>query len=138
MEIVKNKFKIYDVPDMVDLIVVSKWLSTSYWAKDRSIEKIEQSINNSVCYSVYDQKQQIGFARMVSDFASFGYLADVYIDEKYRGEGVGKMLLDSISSDVRWKDLLIILSTKDAHDFYKKYGFGCNDSLMSTRNLKYL
>lgn len=136
MEIVKNKYKIYDERDRVDLILVSKWLSTSYWAKERTIEKIQQSINNSVCYSIYDQKQQIGFARMVSDFATFGYLADVYIDEKFRGQGIGKMLLDSIACDVRWKNLLIMLSTEDAHGVYKKYGFSCNDSLMSTRNLK--
>ena len=127
-----TEFKIYDDQNKVDLEVVTKWLSTTYWAKDRSVEQIENSINNSVCYSIYDSDRQIGFARMVSDFATFGYLADVFVDEEYRGRGVGKLLLDAITKDGRWKDLFIILATQDAHDFYKKYGFSCNDRLMST------
>ncbi len=108
----------------IDLIV--DFLNNkSYWAKTRNKATIEKSIGNSLCFGVYDQgNHQIGFARVITDFAVFAWLLDVFILEEHQGKGLGKLLMQEIMS---YSDLHGIrrwgLGTNDAHGLYKKFGF---------------
>ncbi|MEM8888416.1 MAG: GNAT family N-acetyltransferase [Bacteroidota bacterium] len=96
----------------------------SYWAKGRPRSLIERGIENSFCFIVEKNDKQIGFARVVSDFATFGYLADVFIEDRERGHGYGKLLVEHILEHPRLKNLKRwMLLTGDAHGLYKQYGF---------------
>jgi GNAT superfamily N-acetyltransferase len=96
----------------------------SYWAKERTREQTETAIKNSLCFGVYQGENQIGFARVVSDFATFAYLGDVYILENHRGVGLSKWLLEVIVNYPQLQNLRRwILATKDAHKLYEKYEF---------------
>jgi len=108
----------------VDFDAVCQMLSKSYWANSRSREMIIKSFNNSTCFSLFHKDKQIGFARVITDRATFAYLCDVYIDENYRGYGLGKWLIGCV---FKHKDLQNLrrwsLATRDAHEFYKNFGF---------------
>ena len=104
---------------------IHKFLSEeSYWARERTFEQTETAIKNSLPFGVYKGENQIGFARVVTDYATFAYLGDVYILEEFRGRGLSKWLMEVISEHPelqgfrRW-----ILATKDAHTLYEKFGF---------------
>lgn len=98
---------------------------TSYWGKGRSIQQTKTTIENSFCFGMYTQSnQQIGFARVVTDFVFFGNIMDVIIEPEYQGQGLGKSLIEFILNNEIIKGLqTITLKTKDAHSLYKKYGF---------------
>ena len=110
----------------LSLEVIFDYLSNqSYWAKGRSMEAVEKTIKNSLCFGVYDaQNKQVGFARVVTDYTIFAWLMDVFILSDCQGKGLGKMLMAEIMAH---KDLQEIkrwgLATNDAHDLYKKFGF---------------
>ena len=112
-------------------------LHTSYWAATRDPEVIRKSIENSIVFGVYseDTNALIGMARVITDFATTFYLADVIIDEKYRGQGIGKKLLSTIMSDNRFSSLLGILVTRDAHGLYEHFGFKRDCERAMTRRL---
>jgi GNAT superfamily N-acetyltransferase len=109
----------------IDIPYVHKVASTQlYWAKGIPLETVERSIENSLCFGVYTANQQIGFARLVTDYATFGYLADVFIDEQYRGKGLSKQLMEFIFDIEELKTFRrMILVTRDAHSLYQRYGF---------------
>lgn len=112
-----DKFKL-------DREYIHRFLSSSYWAKDIPVETVKNSIEGSLCFGVYTTKQQIGFGRVISDLSTFAYLADVFIDEKHRGTGIGKWLVESILSHPKLQGLRRwMLATRDAHDLYSKFGF---------------
>ncbi len=96
----------------------------SYWAKERTREQTATAIKNSLCFGVYAGEKQIGFARVVSDFATFAYIGDVYIVQEFRGRGLSKKLMEAMLAHPdlqglrRW-----ILATRDAHELYEKFGF---------------
>lgn len=111
----RNKEKI-SFERVVDL------MRQSYWAKDRSPELIRKAMEGSVCYGVFDeQSYMVGYARIITDYATTFYLMDVIIDERYRHQGLGKMLMDEIMNDVG--ELHGVLHTDDAKEFYARYGF---------------
>lgn len=99
-------------------------VNKSYWAKNRTLEQMETVIGNSLCFGVYKDKKQVGFARVVTDYATFAYLGDVYILDEFQGKGLGKWLMETIINHPdlqgfrRW-----ILATRDAHTLYEKHGF---------------
>lgn len=96
----------------------------SYWAKNIPLETVKKSIEGSICFGVYKQSEQIGFARLVTDEATFAYLADVFIDEKHRGKGLSKKLMQHIMAFIEAKQLRrALLATKDAHTLYEQFGF---------------
>ena len=104
---------------------IYKFLSEeSYWAKERTREQTIRAIKNSLPFGVYKGENQIGFARVVTDYATFAYLGDVYILEEFRGKGLSKWLMEVIIDHPdlqgfrRW-----VLATKDAHTLYEKFGF---------------
>lgn len=110
---------------LIDVNVVYDFLSNqSYWAKGRTMETIQRSIDNSLCFGVYVDGQQVGFARVVTDYSVFAWIMDVFIDPKFRGLGLGKKLIHTIKTHAdlqtlyRWG-----LTTTDAHGLYEQFGF---------------
>ena len=105
---------------------VRKLLSQSYWAKDRTIEVIEKSIEQSLCFAIFDVETDTmaAFARVITDYATMYYLCDVIVDEKYRGNGLGKMLVDWITyKEDKLKGQYGVLLTSDAQGLYSQFGF---------------
>ena len=99
-------------------------LSESYWAKNRSKEQILLSIEHSICFSLIDKGEMIGFARVISDMGVFAYLADVYIEKEHRGNGFGKQLIEEILHYPDFRNVnRWMLGTMDAHELYRNYGF---------------
>lgn len=119
-----SNFSISTDKSQLDLEMIDNFLKTSYWAKDVPKSIVEKSIAHSLCFGVYDKEQQIGFARVVSDYATFAYLADVFILESYRGQGLGKWLIQSILTHSELQNLRkFLLGTWDAHELYRQFGF---------------
>jgi len=120
----QNNLTISTDPARPDLDAIYEMLTRSYWAKGRSKEMIGRSLQNSLVFGIYDGSRQIGLARVISDYATFAWLCDVFIHEDYRGKGIGKWLMETILSH---PDLLemrrFILATRDAHGLYAQYGF---------------
>lgn len=110
---------------LLDLPYIHAFLSErSYWAVGVPLDIVKRSVENSISIGIYESNKQVGFARVVTDLATFGYLADVFIDEAYRGKGLSKALVAFIFSFEELKLLRrFILATKDAHSLYAKYGF---------------
>lgn len=138
MRIEFDKYYISDDPTLLHIETIKGFLARSYWGNRRSLEKIEKSIKNSICYGVYHESKQIGFARIVTDFATMYWLCDVFIDEEYRGKGIGRKLVESITLMKEWKDLLGILGTQDAHELYKQYDFELDTERMMRRMPDYV
>jgi ribosomal protein S18 acetylase RimI-like enzyme len=108
----------------LDLAAVHEFLSTSYWAPGIPLEIVRRSIDHSLCFGVYAGERQVGFARVITDQATFAYLADVYILEEYRGRGLGRWLLECILGHPALQGVRrITLVTRDAHELYRKVGF---------------
>jgi len=126
-----KQFYIYDEAKYVNLKRVKELLAQSYWATDRPLDVIKKSIKHSACFSLYDNELQIGFARVVTDYSTFGYIADVIISPNYRGQGLGKWLVETVVNDPRWSNKFLLLATDDAHKLYEKYGFKQSAKLMS-------
>ena len=120
----KDTFTISDEPERLQLEVIVEYLARAYWSNQRSRAVIEKSLRHSLCFGVYENQTQIGFARAVSDHATFAYLADVFILESHQGYGLGKWLVQTILAH---PDLLGLrrwmLATRDAHGLYAQYGF---------------
>lgn len=129
----RGDYKIYDDQSMVQLDKVEALLKKSYWAKDRDIETIKTSVSNSICFSLIINKEQVGFARVVTDYASVAYIADVIVDSGHRGQGLGRWLVEVVVNDPRWKSKFMFLVTDDAHTLYEKLGFAGSYKLMSTK-----
>ncbi len=109
----------------LDPALIHNFLSNeSYWAVGRSVEVVKRSIDNSLCFGIYRKNEQIGFARVVTDFATFAWLADVFVIAEHRGHGLAKWLMEVILAHPelqgfrRW-----VLATKDAHSLYAQFGF---------------
>jgi GNAT superfamily N-acetyltransferase len=109
----------------LDIPLIHKFLEKeSYWAKGISLEIVERSISNSLCFGVFDKDEQIGFARVITDYTTFAYLADVFILPDYRGKGISKDLMNYITSYPELQGLRRwVLATVDAHGLYEQFGF---------------
>jgi len=110
----------------------------SYWAKNIPIELVKTSIEGSFCFGVYHQGKQIGFARVITDYATFGYLADVFIDKNYRGKGLSKELMKFIMEQEVIKKLRrFMLATLDAHSLYAQFGFESQEGNKRFMSIKF-
>ena len=110
----------------------------SYWAKNIPLEIVKTSINGSLCFGIYINEQQIGFARVITDNATFGYLADVFIDKDYRGKGLSKELMKFIlEQDVMKKLRRFMLATLDAHSLYAQFGFESQEGNKRLMGIKF-
>ncbi|MEP6615034.1 MAG: GNAT family N-acetyltransferase [Ginsengibacter sp.] len=120
----KGQFLISTDKRRIDPKYVHAFLTTSYWSPGISINIVRKSIKGSLCFGIYHHLNQIGFARLITDSATFAYLADVFIDEKYRGKGLSKWLLEAILAHPDLPGMRrIMLATRDAHGLYQKFGF---------------
>lgn len=125
----RGEYTVSTDPRKLNLDVIHEFLSQdSYWAKNRSRSLVERSLEHSLNFGVYRADQQIGFARVVTDYATFAWLADVFIIEEYRGQALGTWLIETVvlfeplQGLRRW-----ILATRDAHELYRKFGFTAVD-----------
>ncbi len=111
--------------DRLDVGFIDRFLrEESYWAQERTIERTRTAIENSICFGVYDGDRQIGFARVVSDKATFAYIGDVFIIKEYRGRGLSKMLMQAIIEHPELQGLRRwVLATADAHGLYEQFEF---------------
>ena len=119
------KYRIIDGSEKMNLDEVAGLLKMTYWADKRPAEQIRKSMDNSSCYGVYldDGKKLVGFARVISDYATTYYLCDVIIDTSYQHMGLGTALVSYIESLPEYAGLRGILITRDAHNLYRKFGF---------------
>jgi GNAT superfamily N-acetyltransferase len=124
-EIIKDNIKVSTNKNLLDLDTIYDYLhNQSYWAKTRSFELVKKSTENSVCFGLYDNNIQIGFARVITDFSVFAFILDLFIIDEHKGKGLGKFLFESIMKHPDFeKKILWSLITKDAHGLYRKYGF---------------
>jgi GNAT superfamily N-acetyltransferase len=123
-----GEFSISTDGDRLQIDRIHQFLTKeSYWAKERTRRQTETAIENSLCFGVYESEKGenlIGFARVVSDFATFAYVGDVYITEEFRGRGLSKWLMDVIVNHPNLQNLRRwVLATRDAHALYEKFGF---------------
>ena len=120
----RDGFTISTDPARLDLDGVHAWLSVSYWARGIPRDVFERSLHHALCFGIYEAQQQVGFARVVTDYATVAYVGDVFVREPWRGRGLSRWLMEVISTHPdlqgfrRW-----ILLTRDAHGLYAKFGF---------------
>ena len=108
----------------LDVAFIQDFLKDIYWAAGRTIEEVQTTIEHSFCFGIYLDDQQIGFARVITDYVVFAYLMDVFIDEKHRGNGYSSLLIDAMMKEPELKNIKIWrLATTDAHFLYEKFGF---------------
>jgi GNAT superfamily N-acetyltransferase len=111
-------------PDRLDLDTVHGFLKESYWAPGIPRAVVERSVRHSLCFAAFDGARQVGFARVISDRATYAYVADVFVLPSHRGLGIGKRLMAAITSHPELQGLrLWTLFTRDAHGLYRQYGF---------------
>jgi GNAT superfamily N-acetyltransferase len=126
----KDGFLISTDKAKLDLTVIHNYLSTeSYWAENIPFDIVKRSIENSFCFGIYKENNLIGFARLITDYATFAYLADVFVLTEYRGKGLSKWLLGFMLSNPEMPGLRRwLLTTKDAHSLYERFGFIVHDN----------
>ena len=109
---------------LLDVPLIHAFLSQrSYWAQGRPLEVVETSLANSLCFGVYEGQQQVGLARVVTDYATFAWLCDVFILESHRGRGLGKWLIETVAAHPALAGRkLVLLATRNAHGLYQRYG----------------
>ncbi len=104
--------------------VIQGFLTTTYWANGRTIDEVKKTIEHCLCFGVYFEDKQIGFARIATDYTVFAYLMDVFILPNYRGKGYSKQLMKAIHEEPQLKACKVwMLKTSDAHGLYKQFGF---------------
>jgi GNAT superfamily N-acetyltransferase len=118
-------FEISTDKSRLDVDVIFGFLSAeSYWAQNRTLEQTKTAIQNSLCFGVYTGGRQIGFARVVSDFATFAYIGDVFVLSEFRGLGLSKRLMETIVAHPNLQGLRrMLLATRDAHGLYEQFEF---------------
>lgn len=121
----KNDFVFTDEKQKMDPILIHQFLTNeSYWSKGITLEKVKRSMEHSLCFGIFYNNEQIGFARVITDYVRMAYLADVFILPAFRGKGLGKWMMENIlvypdfSEIKKW-----LLGTADAHGLYKQFGF---------------
>jgi GNAT superfamily N-acetyltransferase len=121
----KDGFTISTDRQKLDIDLIYEYLNgRSYWAKNRPMDVIRRSIENSLPFGVYHGEQQVGFARVVTDYAAFAWLADVFVLEPWRGRGLSKWMMSVIMSHPQLQGLQRwMLATNDAHELYRRFGF---------------
>ncbi|MEL1240878.1 GNAT family N-acetyltransferase [Flavobacterium flavipallidum] len=108
----------------LDIPFIHDFLKDIYWAAPRTIEEVQLCVDSSFCFGIYLNEKQIGFARVITDYVVFAYLMDVFIDEKYRGNGYSSLLIDAMMKEPKLQSVKIWrLATTDAHFLYRKFDF---------------
>jgi GNAT superfamily N-acetyltransferase len=124
--IIQNNFMITVSTDKskLDVPYLQNFLKDIYWAAGRTMDEVQTTIDASFCFGIYLDDQQIGFARVITDYVVFAYLMDVFIDEKHRGKGYSSILIEAMMKEPQLQQVKIWrLATSDAHFLYSKFGF---------------
>ena len=109
---------------LLQIAVIHHFLTSTYWAKGRTLEAVKKSINHSFCFGVYFENKQIGFARIATDYTVFAYVMDVFIVPEHRGHGYSKQLMQAIHTAPELKSCKVwLLKTSDAHGLYRQFGY---------------
>jgi len=133
MEWVKGEFVLTDDSSRVDLTRTFELLQSTYWGVRRPRDVVERIIEKSLCFALLFDDVQIGFGRVVTDYAVFSWVADLVVNAQYRSRGLGKWMMELIVDHPSIRMTQMVLQTRDAHALYEKYGFLQNPALMSTR-----
>lgn len=121
----RDGFSISTDPGRLDVGVIHGFLVGSYWARGIPREVVEKSIRGSLCFGVFDGDRQVGFSRVVTDCATFAYIADVFVLESHRGLGLAKWMMECVMTHPELQGLRVWrLTTRDAHGLYSQFGFG--------------
>jgi GNAT superfamily N-acetyltransferase len=124
LELTQGEYSISTDPWRLDIDAIHAYLTRSYWAKGISKELVSKALQNSLCLGLYAGAAQIGFARVITDKATFAYLSDVYVLEEHRGRGLGKWLMSVIVAHPDLQGLRrFSLATRDAQGLYRQFGF---------------
>lgn len=124
MNFEQQGFSISTDKTKLDLEMICTFLSSAYWASNRSTDTILKSLEHSLCFGLYHHQTQIGMARAITDHATFAYLCDVFVLDKYQGRGLGKFLMQTVLEYPDFTQLRrLMLATKDAHGLYQQFGF---------------
>jgi GNAT superfamily N-acetyltransferase len=119
-----GEFSITTDKSKMDIPVIHSYLTRSYWSEGIPLETVTLGIQHSLCFGLFQGSKQIGVARVITDTATFAYICDVFIDEAFRGKGLGKWLMETILKHESLQGLRrIVLTTRDAHGLYSQYGF---------------
>jgi N-acetylglutamate synthase-like GNAT family acetyltransferase len=120
-----KRYRISTALDEMDIDVIHTFISKSYWAKDIPKSVLQKALAHSLCFGVFtNENQQVGFARLITDRATYAYLADVFIIDEFRGLGLSRALMTNIVSHPDLQGLRrMVLATRDAHGLYAKFGF---------------
>jgi len=118
-------YKISSETSDMDISVIHGYIARSYWAENIPLNTMETAINNSLCFGVFtDSGNQVAFARMITDTATFAYLADVFVLEEHRGKGISKWIMKNIIEHPKLQGIRrMALATSDAHGLYEQFGF---------------
>jgi GNAT superfamily N-acetyltransferase len=120
----RGEYRITTDPAEFDLAAIHGYLVRCYWSEGIPRKTVERAVENSLCFAVLHGKAQIGFARVVTDSATFAYLCDVYVLEEHQGKGLGKWMMECVMSHPALQGLRrFSLATRDAHGLYKQFGF---------------
>jgi GNAT superfamily N-acetyltransferase len=120
----RGRFTISTDPEKLDRGMIHEFLASSYWATSIPREIVDRSIEGALCFGLFEDGRQVGFARVITDSATFAYLADVFVLESHRGQGLATWLMESILAHPRLQGLRRwMLVTRDAHPLYRKVGF---------------
>ena len=133
MEWYHESFVISDEPDNTSVDETFALLQTTYWAHKRPLNVVQQIIERSLCFFLRIDGKQIGFARVITDFVTTSWLADVVLHETYQKQGLGEWMMKCVLAHPQLKGTQFALQTADAHVFYERLGFTQNAALMSTR-----
>jgi GNAT superfamily N-acetyltransferase len=121
---INGTFTVTCDPAKMDRAVIAEFLASSYWAKGIPPAMVERSLAHSLCFALLDGDQQVGFARVISDYTTIAFLNDVFVLPAYRGKGLSKWLMECITNHTELQGLRRwLLSTRDAHGLYEKFGF---------------
>ncbi|HKF43582.1 MAG TPA: GNAT family N-acetyltransferase [Thermoanaerobaculia bacterium] len=124
MEWKRGEFTVSTEKERLDRETIHAFLTESYWARGVPREIVDRSIENSLCFGLYDGERLVGFARVITDRATFGYLADVFVVESHRGRGLATWFMETVMSHPDLRDIRRwMLVTRDAHGLYRKVGF---------------
>lgn len=124
IEYQRGEYRVSTDKAQLDLSLIHDFLSqSSYWAQGRAFAVVEKSIEHSLCFGVYADQQQVGFARVVTDYATFAWLCDVFIVDSRRGQGLSKWLVECVTAHPDLQSVMrFVLATRDAHALYQRYG----------------
>jgi GNAT superfamily N-acetyltransferase len=131
-----GEYEISDDPARLDLDTIERLLRGTYWAWERPRVAIEKSIAHSICLGAYWRGAQVGFGRIVTDFATFAWICDVVIDDAHRGTGLGKALVETVVLHPGVANLRQVLATRDAHTLYERFGYQRFGDVFLARNFR--